>query len=378
MNKINNLPERSEEEYIDEYIKNQEERFANMPKTTLSPKQIKGYKEIKFDFNDVLITPKEQSDLKSRYSDINPYYSNPAIGTHLPIFTAPMDSVVNMKNAHIFQKNKIAVVLPRTENKNILYATFTSYGLKDKPVFTEHMKFVLLDVANGHMSQVLEWCTNIKKRFPHVSIMAGNIANPSTYKLYCSSGVIDYARIGIGNGNGCLTTQQTGVGYPMGSLINECYEIKQQVKQPVKIVADGGMKDYSDIIKALALGADYVMVGSIFSKALESCAPTYWHRIPVNQFIASYLNFFGEKLTKEFRGMSTKEAQKALGNDTLKTSEGVVREYEVEYTLSQWVENFDSYLRSAMSYSNANTLENFIGKAEFNLISQNAFNRFNK
>jgi len=208
--------------------------------------------------------------------------------------------------------------------------------------------------------------------------MAGNIANPETYKIYCESGVIDFARVGIGNGNGCLTTQQTGIGYPMASLIIECNKIKETYNNPVKIVADGGMKKYSDIIKALALGADYVMVGSIFSKALESAAPNYWGGLKLNHEIGKILYELGFNIHKEFRGMSTKQAQKAMGNTVLKTSEGVVRKYKVEYELHQWIENFESYLRSAMSYSGARTLEEFIGNVEYKVISNNAFNRFNK
>jgi IMP dehydrogenase/GMP reductase len=337
--------------------------------------------EVKLDFDDILIIPKDQSTIRSRYSDINPYYSNKDIGTHLPLFTAPMDSVVDMKNAHIFQKNKIGVVFPRTEKSGVLYSTFTSYGLNDDPQLTGH-KFILLDVANGHMNSVIQWCVNVKRKYPSVKIMAGNIANPKTYKIYCDSGVIDYARVGIGNGNGCLTTQQTGVGYPMASLIRECYEIKQEIIRTggniVEIVADGGMKKPADIIKALALGADYVMIGSLFSKALESAAPLYWKGIKLNSSLGKKMIKFGFNVKKQFRGMSTKGAQKALGNKILKTSEGVTRYYNVEYTLSQWVENFESYLRSTMSYSNANSLGNFIGKADIAQVSQNAFNRFTK
>lgn len=76
--------------------------------------------------------------------------------------------------------------------------------------------------------------------------------------------------------------------------------------------------------------------------------------------------------------MSTKEAQKAMGKTNFKTSEGVVRYRKVEYYLQGWVENFEHYLRNAMSYSNAKTLNDFIGKAEVCQITKNAYDRFNK
>ena len=76
--------------------------------------------------------------------------------------------------------------------------------------------------------------------------------------------------------------------------------------------------------------------------------------------------------------MSTKEAQAAMGKSVLKTSEGVTKVQEVEYTISGWIDNFKSYLSSAMSYSNATTLEDFIGKAEWNMITVNSYDRFKK
>lgn len=188
----------------------------------------------------------------------------------------------------------------------------------------------------------------------------------------------------------CLTTQQTGVGYPMASLIHECYQISCESKTPAKIVADGGFKSYSDIIKALALGADHVMLGSILNKALESAGDTHLANTKgegwtepgekIDQYSIETGNLFtyGTKMFKKFRGMSTKEAQKAMGKTDLKTSEGVTRMQPVEYTLSGWAKNFKSYLSSAMSYSNAATLQEFIGNAKWNLISTNSLNRFKK
>lgn len=76
--------------------------------------------------------------------------------------------------------------------------------------------------------------------------------------------------------------------------------------------------------------------------------------------------------------MSTKGAQKAMGKTRFKTSEGVVRFRKVEYELRGWVENFEHYLRNAMSYSDAKTLDEFIGKAEICQITDRAYDRFNK
>lgn len=181
----------------------------------------------------------------------------------------------------------------------------------------------------------------------------------------------------------CLTTQNIGLGYGMGSLIKECHKIKMKydMKNKTNIVADGGFKKYSDVIKALGLGANYVMLGSIFNKALESCAKTYRDdNTVVNQYSdeAKQMLDADIPLYKKYRGMSTKEVQKEWGKVKLTTSEGIHKENKVEYRLDKWVENFSDYLKSAMSYTNKKTLPEFIGNVNFNLISDNVLKRFTK
>jgi len=333
----------------------------------------------KLDFNDLLIKPNDISDIISR-SEIDITDNNGM----LPLFTAPMDTVVDTNNFQEFEKLGINVCLPRGEfgGEN----SFMSYSLKDfKEIYLDCEaddvpKFrVLIDTANGHIKDMIDTIVEAKKIWgDKMVLMVGNIANPNTYVMLSDAGA-DYIRVGIGNGGGCLTTQQTGVGYPMASLIRECYWKSCTMNKPAKIVADGGMKTYSDIIKALALGADYVMLGSILNKCLESCGRNYiFKKIPITSNGAEKGYKLGMGIYKKFRGMSTKEVQKKWGNTILKTSEGVVRYQKVEYTLRGWVDNFDSYLRSAMSYSDAKNLTEFTEKAEIIKISNNSYKRFNK
>jgi len=378
--------------------------------------------EVKFDFDDLLITPKPRTNIASRYSEIDPHYvyhNGVNFPVRLPIITAPMDTVVSLENMATFWGSNITVALPRTipyEKLHNMYDeplvdaglpfpefTFISLGLDDmrdiidNPDKYDYLcgEFFILDVANGHMKQVYETAQEFKEAFPETKLMIGNIANPKTYDWYARSGFVDFVRVGIGNGNACLTTKQTSIGYPKASLIRECYQMKQalikeygqqfdslQCKDRVEtipmIVADGGIKDYSDIIKALALGADYVMAGSIFNRALESAGQDYLYNWKISAKLAKKFYNWGFPVKKGFYGMSTKIAQKKMGKTQLKTSEGVVRRQKVQYTLPQWTENFEHYLRTAMSYSNARSLKEFVGKADFELITENAFNRFNK
>jgi IMP dehydrogenase/GMP reductase len=340
-----------------------------------------------FDFDDVLIEPSILSKIKSR-SEVN----TRTIFGHLPLMTAPMDTVIGEDNFHLFKNQGILPVLPRIPNPTsdwVDYNHFLSYSLTDFErlflrervhVPREKRILALIDVANGHMLNLYEASKKAKIMYgDDMCLMIGNVANPKTFKEYCEIGV-DLVRIGIGNGGGCLTTVQTGVGYPMASLIKECNEIKKS-NYTTEIVADGGFKKYSDIIKALALGADYVMLGSILNKCLESAGETVDSNGEViNQYHEDAKKRFEVEipLFKTFRGMSTKEVQKSWGKEVLTTSEGVVRKNNVEYTIEGWVKNFEDYLKSAMSYTGKKELHHFIGGVTLNMITQNSFKRFDK
>jgi IMP dehydrogenase/GMP reductase len=349
--------------------------------------------DILFDFDDLLIEPARITNINSR-KKTNPRYKD----DFLPIMTAPMDTVINEKNFKIFKDNGIIPVLPRISNPDKNYVDtelFLSYSLDDfESIFLQSTPYIpvnkkvyaLIDVANGHMVRLYEMAKNAKIKYGNsMHLMVGNVANPSTYYEYSLIGV-DAVRIGIGNGNGCLTTVQTGVGYPMASLIEECRTIKNNNGFNTDIIADGGFKKYADIIKALGLGADFVMLGSILNKSLESAGETtkVYDTLGNHEIIDQYskeakeMYDAGIPLFKTFRGMSTKEVQKSWGKENITTSEGVVRKYNVEYTLKNWIDNFEDYLRSAMSYTNKLTLKEFIGNVNFNRITLNSFRRFDK
>ena len=352
------------------------------------------------DFNDILITPAVTSSIRSR-SEINPYHSEES--NWLPVIVSPMDTVIGLDNWQLYLNAKMPICFPRgirpygdihpkqfsKDEEGMLECfkdvIFYSYSLDEAIDLIQWLVEnpgsdlsgnVLIDIANGHMRHMVETVKELRGR-TKMKIMVGNIANPQTYQVLSEAGA-DFIRVGIGFGGGCLTAMNTGVGYSMAQLVKECADIKEKEKANAMIVADGGFREYSDIIKALALGADYVMLGSILNKCLESSGDTYWKGIKVSPNIANFLWKRKFKLEKKFRGMSTKEVQKKWGKSKLTTSEGVVRMRTVKYTLDGWTENFVDYLKSTMSYTNCRTLKDFIGNVKWTLISQNAYNRFNK
>lgn len=356
------------------------------------------YPNIKYSLKDISIVPAAVSSIHSR-SQCKPY-TNEGM---LPLFTAPMSSVVGLDNYKLFNESKIHPIIPRNidfeTRKDMCSQTWCAFSLKEFEErfnnnignLTLHVPhYALIDIANGGMLKLHNLIREAKiKHGNNLVIMAGNVANPETYEALSNAGC-DYVRCSVGSGSMCITASNTGIFYPSASLIRECFDISQNLNNPAYIVADGGVRNYDDVIKYLALGADYCMVGSVFGKMLESAGETSdlfcnGDEMEIGEIVDQYSdstlqNFtkFGREFTKSFYGMSTKRAQKELGNTVLKTSEGIERQIKVEYTMSQWVENFTDYLRSAMSYTNSRTLSDFIGNVRTVLLSNAAQASINK
>lgn len=314
--------------------------------------------DIKYTLKEVFIVPSPLSSINSR-SECNPLMDSGM----LPLFTAPMSSVVGLNNYKTFQEHRINSILPRTvslgDRVSLCNSVWCAFSISEFEMIVyerisvcDGIKKVLIDIANGNMLKLMSLIEFAKDKYgDEMLIMAGNIANPETY-IHLSNSGADFVRLGVGSGSACITASNTGIHYPMGSLIRETYEASIKSSRPAYIVADGGMRGYSDIIKSLALGADYVMCGSIFNKMEESAGRTIINPID------------GLKYKKHY-GMSTKKAQIEMGRGELRTSEGVEFDNKIEYTMSQWVDNFKDYLTSSMSYTNSKTIYDFIGEVDF-------------
>ena len=321
-------------------------------------------KEPLYSLSDITIIPAVQTDIESR-SECDPFKKGIlGIPNYYPLITAPMD-FINQYTAYEFEGAHVSAIIPRTvpyeERLKLTPLNFCAFSLAEAYDLTRRNfpngLHVLIDIANGMMLKELEVGAELKAKFGNsCKLMGGNIGNPATYLLYDAYG-FDFVRVGIGDGAGCLTSKQLGVSYPYASLISEISELKYRFHSHCKIIADGGMNDYSDIIKCLALGADYVMCGKLLAQAALE----------------------GQNVGDEFvyRGMSTKSAQKDMGATKLKTAEGRTLKLKKEYTLKGWIENFDSYLRSAMSYCDSRDLTEFRQKAICQVMSPNASHKIN-
>lgn len=331
-------------------------------------------------FNDICLVPSVISNIEHR-SECSPYLEDGM----LPLFTAPMSSVIDQYNWEIFKNNKINIIIPRSVDwetrLDLSNKTFIAVSLSEferlidfyNPIQTI---YVCVDIANGHMKKLLDLCKSAKEKFrDKIQIMAGNIANPDTYYEYAKAG-IDYVRCGIGTSPICTTSANSGIHYPMVSLLQEINYVRMNVieviiyedynayKSAPKIIADGGFSNFDQIIKALAIGADYVMLGKIFAMSEEACGEV----VPTIE----------EKYMRKYYGMSTKKAQTEISGEATKTAEGIETLVPIKYTLPGWCDNFISYLRSAMSYCNSRTLEEFRKNAHVEQISANSFNAYYK
>lgn len=357
--------------------------------------------KITYSYNDVMIMPSVITSFLSRKeAEILNQEDK------LPLFTAPMSSIINIENRTIFELNGINTIIPRNidfkiRKEFIIKGCWVALSLKEfedcilnEKIETKEKIKVLIDIANGHMQIVYDFVSKAKHIYGKgIEIMIGNIANPETYVEVHRCGA-DYVRCSIGTGRGCLSSSNVGVGYGMASLIDDIVQIRnymftqEEIKkgQYPKIIADGGIRNYSDTIKALALGADYVMIGSLFASMLESCGETFLHDKIIDNSIINEM-YEEEKreflrnnsnINKSFYGMSTKKAQLLCHNEKLKTSEGIECKLPCKYTLKQWVDNFKDYLKSAMSYTNCKTLYEFRNNVKLNLISNSTQTSINK
>ena len=339
--------------------------------------------EMKYGYNDVSIVPAKISYVNHR-SDVIPLYGH----CMLPIFTAPMSSIY-IKNNTSFFMNDIYDIVPRSVDikdrlSTKLFGIWRAFSLSEiEKYFIENRQDdftykICIDIANGHLNYLYEVVKKLKSLYPRCKIMTGNIANPETLLIADNAGV-DYIRLGIGSGSGCITSSNTAIHYPMASLINDCYRYKKQWNLKIKLIADGGIRNYDDVIKALALGADYVMIGGLFAECKDT-NPNYYIKSNGVYCKANEEDLQNPdiQLYHKFYGMASKQGMKDLHLNK-HTAEGITRYIPIKYdSLHQWASNMKDYLRSAMSYCNVKRLRNFIGTPKVTIISNNAKNAINK
>ena len=326
-----------------------------------------------YSLDEVSIIPSTFTSVKSRKDIITTYTSK------LPIFVAPMTCLVDFINFSSFEDSKVIPILP-------VYDINNKEFFKQRLTFIQQSKWVALtlnefedtfcrnkwnldkknlfniciDTANGHLHDIYVATKYAKKSFPNLAIMVGNIANPKTYDEICKnySDSVQFIRVGIGGGSGCTTSVQTGVHTSLPYLITEINKIKKSYANKPLVIADGGVNTIDRAIKCLALGADYVMMGSMFANCKE---------------VGNY-----NEVKNEYYGQSSIRGQLDRFGEIRSNPEGLEKIVEINTTLNEVCSKFDAALRSAMSYCNAKTLEEFIGKPKIEYQTLKEFENYMK
>ncbi|MCB0458294.1 MAG: IMP dehydrogenase, partial [Flavobacteriaceae bacterium] len=212
-----------------------------------------------------------------------------------------------------------------------------------------HVDAVIIDTAHGHSKGVVTVLKEVKKKFPSLDVVVGNIATPEAAKYLVDAGA-DAVKVGIGPGSICTTRVVAGVGFPQFSAV---LEVAAAIKgSGVPVIADGGIRYTGDIPKAIAAGADSVMLGSLLAGTKESPGET--------------IIFEGRKF-KSYRGMGSVEAMKQGSKDRYfqdveddikkLVPEGIVGRVPYKGDLVESMTQFIGGLRAGMGYCGAKDVE---------------------
>ena len=331
-------------------------------------------------FDDVLILP--------RYSEILPVNTNISLNLtnnitlKAPFLSSAMDTVTESSMAiamaiaggigvihrNLKINNQTQEIL-KVKKKKLLVGAAIGTNIEDidraKSLYDNGVDLIVIDTAHGHSSKVLKVLTRLKKMNFKIPICVGNIATgEAALRLYnCGADII---KVGIGPGSICTTRMVAGIGVPQISAI---IEVKKALKKKkIKIISDGGVKFSGDIAKALAAGADAIMMGSIFAGTDES---------PGKKFK------FKGKTYKQYRGMGSIGAmssgsasryfQKNHKDKSKFVPEGVEGRVEYKGRVSKIIYQLQGGLRSSMGYIGAKNLSEIRKRARFVKITKAGF-----
>ena len=207
---------------------------------------------------------------------------------------------------------------------------------------------VVIDTAHGHSQGVLETIARIKSDFPGLELVAGNIATADAAEALIKAGV-DAIKVGIGPGSICTTRVVAGIGVPQITAIAECSRIAK--RHGIPLIADGGIKYSGDLTKAVAAGADVIMIGSLFAGTEESPGDTILYQ---GRAYKSYRGMGSIGAMKE--GSKDRYFQSDVDSDVKLVPEGIEGMVPLRGPLSANVHQLMGGLRAGMGYTGSRTI----------------------
>ena len=312
-------------------------------------------------FDDVLLVPK-YSDITSRKEISLKSSLGKNLNFDCPIISSPMDTVTEDEMAYamhnygglgiIHRYNSVrdqALLVKSCDNANVGAAIGVSgdYIERAAAVLECGANVLCIDIAHGHHTLMRHALETLRNTFGwKVHIMAGNVATLEGYEDLVFWGASS-VRVGIGGGSICSTRIQTGHGIPTLQSVLDCSVSESAGDIP--IIADGGIKNSGDIVKAIAAGADFVMVGSLLAGSEETPGKVYDG---------------DDGPFKIYRGMASKDAQIDWRGHHASV-EGVTSSVRARGPVEYILEELSTGIRSGLSYSGATTIQRFQASAEF-------------
>jgi GMP reductase len=229
--------------------------------------------------------------------------------------------------------------------------------------FGSRVKFICIDVANGYMEQLIDFCKKVRDLYPRKIIIAGNVVTREITEELILRGKVDIVKVGIGPGSACTTRLKTGVGMPQLSAISECADAAHGVNG--YIIGDGGITCPGDVSKGYGAGADFIMIGGIFSGHDENPGD-----------IITEDN--GDKF-KLFYGMSSDTAMNKHFGEMAKyrSSEGKTVKIKYKGPLENTVSDILGGVRSTCTYINAKQIKNIPKCCTFVRVNRQLNNIYN-
>ncbi len=224
---------------------------------------------------------------------------------------------------------------------------------------------LVLDTAHGHSRNVLKKLRSVKEQFPHIDVIAGNIATAAAAESLIDAGA-DAIKVGIGPGSICTTRIVSGIGVPQMSAIFNCCEVAKKTETPV--IADGGIKYSGDVVKAIAGGASVVMVGSVFAGTDESPGKVIHYQ---GRHYKQYRGMGSIGAMKE--GSKDRYFQEAQDNQKL-VPEGIEGRVPYKGPLSTMIYQLVGGLKSGMGYTGCGSIAELRTKTRFVAISPAGLN----
>jgi IMP dehydrogenase len=218
---------------------------------------------------------------------------------------------------------------------------------------------IAVDTAHGHSKAVLDMVKSIKSAWPELQVIAGNVATPEAVRDLIAAGA-DCVKVGIGPGSICTTRIVAGVGMPQLTAIMNCAEEAAKTKTP--IIADGGIKYSGDIAKALAAGADSIMIGSIFAGTDESPGETILYE---GRKFKTYRGMGSLGAMSEPEGSSDRYFQDASSESKKYVPEGIEGRIPAKGLLDEVVYQLIGGLKSAMGYCGVTCIEELKNNTSF-------------